>query len=146
MLTIDASEAIAALNAMAMRMANTEPVLAAIGYAETEVIRARIEEGKTTPEGQQWAPWRPWTREERENKGNESQGLLWDTGTLLNSIRHQTDARSVVIGTDVEYAHELQVGRGGPYPMVARPFIGWNEEGAAHAEMLMLHHIQGFSS
>ena len=78
--------------------------------------------------------------EQRSLKGNEAQGLLWDTGTLLHSIRHQTDARSVAIGTDVPYALELQIGRSN---MVARPFVGWESSGMEHAERLMVHYIEG---
>lgn len=148
MLTIDASEAIAALNAMAMRIADAEPVLAAIGYAEVEVIRARIEEGKKSPQGEEWAPWRPWTESERKKKGNTARGLLWDSGNLMDSIRSEVSANGVIIGTDIEYGPELQRGRGpgDPYPMEARPFVGWDEQGKVHAEMLMVHHIQGFAS
>lgn len=143
MITTNIPQVIELLREMAVRMAAPLPAFSAIGHAETAVIRTRIEEGKTTPEGQAWAPWRPWTADEREAKGNADQGLLWDTGTLLNSIRSHTEAKGVSIGTDVPYADELQGGRGGRHPMVARPFIGWDQAGIERAERTMISYLEG---
>ena len=140
MITITATQAIADLNLILARLQNPRPALDAIGAAEAENIRVRIQEGKRSPDGVPWAEWTPFTRAEREAKGNTERGLLWDSGTLLDSIRHQSGAADVVIGTDVDYADELQDGRVG---MRARPFVGWDADGIRHAEMTMMHFLEG---
>lgn len=51
----------------------------------------------------------------------ESQSICpVDTGRLRDSMRYQTDADSVVIGTDVEYAPYVHEGT---YKMEARPYL-----------------------
>jgi phage gpG-like protein len=139
MLTINAAQAIAELNAILARTLNTEPALAVIGRAAVEAARHRIQATKTGPEGNHWTEWRQATRDHREAKGNVGRGLLWDDGTLLDSIHVEQEAGGIEIGSDLEYGAFLQEGT---ERMVARPWLGWDDDLARHAEMTMLHYIE----
>ena len=86
MLTSDFSTAERYLVLMLERLSNLEPALAKIGAQQKTAIQHRIQRSKQTPDGDAWAPWRPWTQASREAKGNAGQGLLWDDGTLLDSV------------------------------------------------------------
>ena len=141
-LTIDMTQALAGLQIIA-RM-NIEPFLAEVGAKETAAIQKRITESKVSPEAEAWSPWRPMTSRLREAKGNAAQGLLWDTGALLNSMRFDVSLFEVAIGTDIRYAQELQEGRAGPQPMAARPFVGWSPADIAGVEFSAIAYIDGF--
>src|SRR5262245_9272653 len=121
MMTIDARQALTELAAMLSRTTNMAPVLSAIGQMQRAKIQARIRDTKIDPDGGPWAPWAPATRAYREGKGNAGQGLLWDTGNLLNNIEVNADPMKVVIGTAVEYGLFLQSGTG---RMPARAYMG----------------------
>lgn len=138
MITIDSTSALLTLGSMLVRILRPEPALSIIGQRAAEGIRRRIQRTKDDPDGNAWAPWRPMTRTRREAKGNAGQGLLWDDGTLLDSIRAQSSDSGVEIGSDVAYAPYLQSGTS---RMEARPFIGWDDDSLRQAETTMLHFI-----
>lgn len=125
MITIDISEAMAGLAVIAARAEDSQPLMEAIGKQQSGEVQQRIQRDKTTPWGASWAPWRPSTQRARERKGNAAQGLLWDKGTLLQSVRFDADTHEIVIGADVPYAGYLQDGTD---RMEARAFLGWNED------------------
>jgi hypothetical protein len=121
--TIDLAQALAGLNRLVAL--NMSPWLTEVGRHEVTQIQHRIRETKGSPDNVQWSPWRPRTYLHRLAAGNIEQGLLWDTGHLLHSIRFEATPDRVEIGTDVSYAKELQEGREN---MRARPFVGWGDE------------------
>ncbi len=133
--TIDLTQALAGLNKLASL--SMQPWLAEVGKFEVGQIQHRIREEKHSPDDEVWSPWKQRTRLHRVAAGNVSQGLLWDSGTLLHSITAKTGPHEVEIGTDVPYARPLQEGRSSPTPMAARPFVGWGDvkylEGSAIA-------------
>lgn len=57
------------------------------------------------------------------------EGCPVDTGRLRNSITHENDSRSVVIGTNVEYGKYVELGT---VRMSSRPFLGPAADG--HSE------------
>ena len=138
MIRMDARAAIAELRAILRRVQRPAPVLAAIGAAQVGRIQRRIAAGKVSPAGVPWSPWKPSTRARRERKGNAGQGLLWDTGTLLHSVRAETFVRGVRIGVEPDYAVYLQEGTG---EMAARPFVGWEPADEDATERLMVHYL-----
>ena len=142
MITIDATEAIAVLNGMAARMANTKPVLAQIGELMASKVMLGIMEGKDDPEGRPWAEWKPRTLRERTIKGNVPLGLLRDQGTLLGSIRVQASKNEVDIGTPMIEGKWLQIGTD---IMAARPFLGWSEADKGMTEQFVANYIEGLS-
>lgn len=121
-ITSDTSAAIAELQAMAGRTANMQPFFAMLGRLQVEAAQTRITTTKTEPIGSPWLPWSAFTRKEREAKGNAARGLLFDTGTLLNSIHAKPTIYGVEIGTELDYAKDLQEG---DLHMPAREFLGW---------------------
>ena len=131
MLSIDVNEALAGIDMMLRRAADPLPVLSRIGASEVENVRARIRGSKTSPWGDSWAPWAPSTRAHREHKGNADQGLLWDDGDLLKSIRYDAQVGAYLggslgvleVGSDMPYAAFLQYGT---EKMPARKFLGWS--------------------
>lgn len=139
MITSNLEPVIAELRAMLARTADMQPALHAIGEMQAESIRARITTMKTSPDGEEWSPWSKRRLKERTEKGNLGQGLLWDTGTLLHSIVVVDDPTSVVIGTPVKYADELQYGRDDMGP---RPFIGWVEDKLPLVEQMLARYVE----
>lgn len=142
MITISADLALAELNGIMARLANPQPVLKSIGDWQAWKVRNRIQETKTDPDGKAWAEWAPFTLEERTEKGNAHQGLLWDTGHLLDSINVESFMDGLNIGTDVDYAEELQNGRSDKPKMPARPFIGWSTDDFIHMENKMAVYLE----
>jgi phage gpG-like protein len=140
MLEIDFGSAMAELDALLARLMDPAPLLEAIGAATVEHARDNITSLKLDPEGEQWAPWMPRTAAARRRKGNASQGLLWDTGTLLDSIHADVAGDLLTVGTPVSYAGYLQ---GGTEKMVARPFLGWSEDALAFAETMAADYLAG---
>jgi phage gpG-like protein len=146
-MTIDLASALAGLNRLAAL--NMSPWLESVGSGMQKEVQNRIRKAKESPGGEVWAPWMPRTRQYREHKGNSGQGLLWDEGTLLNSISFAVDDGAqgdlfgakggVVIGTDVAYAGYLQ---DGTERMAARPFIGWSDAEAAELEFSAVRFIE----
>ncbi len=143
MITVDAAQAIAVLNAMAARMANTQPVLAQIGEFTASKVMLEIMSEKDDPDGHPWAAWMPATRAQREKKGNVGLGLLWDKGTLLGSIRVQASAKEVEIGSTDKVAKFLQEGT---TKMQARPIFGWSAAEQSMTEQFVARYIEGLSS
>lgn len=140
MITTNAAEVIAILRGVAARTANARPALERIAERQASRTMLQIMADKDDPEGREWAPWQPSTRAERERKGNAGLGLLWDEGTLLQSINVQVNAQSMAVGTNSPYAPYLQ---DGTKKMPARPFLGWGAADIEMAERTMLWHIAG---
>lgn len=140
MLTFNLGPAIVGLNGILARIAHPEPALAIIGARARESVRQRIQRTKTDPDGNRWAPWADDTRAEREHKGNAGQGLLWDDGSLLDSIAALADDDSVEIGSPLDYAGYLQ---DGTRRMPARPYLGWTGDDLVQAADTLLHYIEG---
>lgn len=145
MLTFNIDGAIAHVDGMLARMANMQPVMGRIGADQRNEVMDRILDAKHSPDGEAWAPWSPRRLMEREEKGNPSQGLLWDTGTLVHSILARDTAIGVEIGTDVPYAYDLQHGHDGFEHMPPRPFLGWSAEGKQTAEHLVVRYLEGIN-
>jgi len=125
--TFDSAATIAHVRAVIARMHDLVPLYDVVGAYAANKIRDRIQNTKKSPEGDPWAPWKPFTEVSRQYSGNMGQGLLWDTGDLLNSIRFDVDGNfGVEIGTDVHYAVDLHEGIAGKQE--ARPLVGWARE------------------
>lgn len=139
MITSDSKLAIAELQQIAARTANMQPFMAMLAEFEVVSAKTRIAEIKTDPSGSPWAPWSKRRREERIAKGNAEQGLLFDTGTLLNSIYAKSHINGFEVGTDLDYAVDLQ---DGTFDMPARPFLGWTLGEVATAERLAVLFIE----
>ena len=100
----------------------------ALGRVEKQAVEQRIRDLKRTDGGTPWATWRPSTRRARIRKGNAHQGLLWDSGLLLQSVYSRITSRGPgrktlhigVSGPAARYGRYLQHGT---ESMVARPFL-----------------------
>lgn len=105
------------------KVENPRAMMQEIGDIIAEDIKNIIMKRNESPDGKPWAPWRPSTAKARERKGNAKQGLLWDSGRLLRSIKSQVigSHNTVQIGTDIPYAGYLN---NGTSKMSARPFLG----------------------
>ncbi|MGZ3325703.1 MAG: phage virion morphogenesis protein [Xanthobacteraceae bacterium] len=121
-MTIDLEQAIAGLNRLANL--NMSPWMQTVAQSAQASVQQRIRNTKIDPDNTPWSPWRPSTEKHRIKKGNANQGLLWDSGSLLNSIQGQADRDGVSVGTGVSYAGYLQ---DGTERMAARPFMGWTD-------------------
>ncbi len=146
MMTFDDGGAILRLGGILARMANMQPVMAEIGIDQRSEVQDRLIHGKEGPEHEHWDAWAPMTRAERQAKGNVPQGLLWDSGALIQSILSKPSGESVEIGTDIPYAADLQFGHPAPQPMSGRPFLGWSEEGQLRAEHMVVRYLEGINA
>lgn len=140
MLEIELETALMDIGAMLARARNPKPVLAQIGYLELLDAQQRIISTKLTPDHEAWMPWASRTLKERTEKHNTFQGLLWDEGDLLHSLRLIAKNGSVEIGTDLPYAIDLQEGTD---IMPAREFLGWDATEFPAHELLMTEWLEG---
>ena len=140
MFEIDYALAMDELDGMLARLADPAPLLEHIGLYEVAEARERIQRSKDDPLGYAWAPWMPSTAAQRARKGNADQGLLWDTGALLDSITASVAGNTVTIGSAVDYAGYLQDGTD---RMAARPFLGWSADALAFYEHLTSEYLAG---
>ena len=138
MLTADFQPALATLALLRAKIQYPGPGLSIIGQLAAKRVERELETGKHDPDGNAWEPWAASTARARARKGNADRGLLYDTGTLLHSIRTQVGIADVVIGTEVPYAKYLQDGTS---RMPARPFMGWGTAGETEAETAMLAYL-----
>lgn len=120
---IDYREVQQSIGDIRKKLDNPRSMMQEIGDIIVEDIKHRIINTKTSPEDIAWAPWAPGTKKAREKKGNAALGLLYDTGTLLNSITSQVIGghNTLQVGTNVKYAGWLNEGT---EKMPARPFLG----------------------
>lgn len=123
--TIDKAQADQELTALLMRIEDPVPYFEFVGADQVARVQKRIRETKIDPDGKPWTPWAPFTANKRDFAGNFSQGIMWDTGKLLESIEFDIDgAFGVDIGTDVWYAPKHQDGEG---RIPKREIFGWED-------------------
>lgn len=114
----------------------------AIGFAVENQTRARIQDQKSSPQGE---PWKPWTEAyAATRKGGQS--LLQGEGDLLDSLTYNVDSdgEGVEVGSPLEYAAIHQFGgkpgmAPGPAAIPARPYLGLSEDDAAEIEDVVTH-------
>ena len=112
------------------RIEDLIPFYDRVGEYAVLKTRERLHLTKISPDGSHWAPWTLYTLDRRILKGNVGQGLLWDTGALLNDVRFEVDGNfGVSIGTYLEYGLTLQEGI--PGTQEPRPWLGWDENDKA---------------
>lgn len=80
----------------------------------------RIEQTKTTPDGQRWRPWSPIYAATR----SRSNSLLVDTRALLRSLTSISSGEGLLVGSPQPYA---------PHVQRVRPFLGLSKRN--HAEL-----------
>jgi phage gpG-like protein len=97
-------------------------------------VKTRVGVSKLTPEGTPWVPWSPATLRYRQKKNNVNQGLLFDTGKLLNSFKATSGIQTFSVGTDVTYAPFLN---NGTNRMPARKFMGISEQAYKSMEAII---------
>ncbi len=101
-------------------------VLQQVADEEIKLVRNRLANTKTTPDGARWAPWSLATLRQRTRDGTAGRGLLYKTGTLFNSITYKITQATLTIISTAPYAKYLQLGT---TRMPARPFMGWSVAG-----------------
>lgn len=140
-LTLENAAAIAALNGILAKLADPIPYFVYVGAQEKHVIQERITHTKLDPENRPWAPWAEFTDIKRHLKGNTGQGIMWDTGELLNSIRYDIDGTfGLDIGTDVWYAQQHQEGRD---RLPIREILGWEVDLLPHYAQAFVNYLEG---
>lgn len=117
---------------------DTEQLLDAIGAEVSTQTRSRIEDEKTSPDGEPWADHSPAyaaMREPRQKADGEA-GLLELDGHLLESIQQVVEDGQVRVGSNLDYATTQQFGAkarsfGGIAPwgdIPARPYLGLSDD------------------
>lgn len=85
---------------------DTTPLLDAIGAEVESQTRRRIAVDKASPAG---VPWPEWSTEYAKTR-HSGQALMQGVGHLLDSITHQVEGDSVLIGSPLIYAATHQFG------------------------------------
>jgi phage gpG-like protein len=129
MIEIDVSQALDFMNGAINGLANQASFLAEAGKIGKDAVKERIRDTKTDADGRAWQAWMQPTEIHRIARGTASQGLLWESGKLLDSINVKSGFASVQIGTSANYAGFLQAGTN---HMSARPFMGWSAADEDH--------------
>ena len=117
------SPALAGLQArirdVAAGMADTRPLLDALGAELVSQAQRRISEEKESPEGRAWLPW---SRDYAETR-HGGQSLLQSENSLLESLQQAVYPDRVVAGSNLVYAAAQQFG----FPerdLPPRPYLG----------------------
>lgn len=122
------------------RMQDFVPVFDYVGGQVRKDVQERIRDTKIAPDGTPWAPWRPLTERLRHLASNAEQGLLWDSGVLLESIHLAVDGSfELAVGTDVPYSITLQEGVKGSQE--SREFLGWTETEYGMVETAVINYL-----
>ena len=100
-----------------------DAVIKKVAVEEVAATQERIRNSKTDPEGRPWTPWSMATMRQRQKEGNAGQGLLYRTGSLLNSIQYRISNKTLTIFSNVGHGKFHQFGTS---KMDARPFLGWS--------------------
>jgi len=85
---------------------DTTPLLEAIGAEVESQTRRRIAVDKTSPTG---LPWPEWSTDYAKTR-HSGQSLLQGDGHLLDSITHQVEGDSALIGSPLIYVATHQYG------------------------------------
>lgn len=108
--------------------ANTE-LLYAVGAEVESQTRRRLQDEKTSPDGE---PWKELTDNYADRKKG-SGGILELEGDLIDSIDNQVDSGLVEVGSNLIYSAIHQEGGtddmpAGPAAIEARPFLGLSDD------------------
>jgi phage virion morphogenesis protein len=130
------------------------PAMGAIGEYMVGRTRERFDES-TAPDGRRWAPLAEATirAKRRRQKGGQgrtgksiartnasAEDILKDTYLLRDTIAYRPTARDVAIGTPQRYGLHHQYGAP-RRNVVARPFLGANNDDAREIEAIVLDAI-----
>lgn len=106
------------------KLKNPKPLLSRIGQTLVDAAVGRVIGLKEDPQGTPWAPWAASTLKARQKKGNESRGLLYDSGEMVKSINYQIVGNTVEVGVTGPRAQIAMFHQLGTPKMPARPFLG----------------------
>lgn len=128
-ITIDVSSAISAINSSIVNSQQAQNFLQDVVKYGKQEVQKRLQTTKTDPTGALWAPWSVSQAKYRNWRGNASLGILYDTGSLFNSINTSVTGAVGVVETSHRLAAIHQDGRGfNP----VRKFMGWSDENIKH--------------
>lgn len=95
-----------------------------IGAVLESSAQERIEETQKSPNNKRWKAWSPMYASTRHG----GQKILFSTGSLRDSLTHDVEGLSVLVGSNLAYArvHQLggKAGRNNKVNIPARPYLG----------------------
>ena len=141
----DASEALRELRRLIQKCEDPRDALDAVGFEFSQLVDQTFE-AQADPWNRAWKPLSPLTLRLRRKRGRVAKlfsganlvtddagsvvgqvgEILRDTGRLSESITHDFEGDTLVVGTNVEYARHHQLGRKVPY----RPFLPVRQDGS----------------
>ena len=124
----------ARIRRLALGLADTEPLMEALGAELETQTRRRIESERTSPDG---TPWPEWSDEYARTR-HGGHDLLQAEGGLLDSIQSLADADGVETGSNLPYAALHQFG-GEPVgiPVEARAYLGIGPDSEAGLDAIL---------
>ena len=132
----------ARIRRLAAGMADTRPLLEALGAGLESQARRRIEGGGPAPDGSPWPEWNPAYADTRH--GN--QAMLQAGGGLLDSIQSLVGADLVETGSNLAYAALHQFGGTpemppGPAAVPARAYLGISDQDGTELDAVLDAHF-----
>ena len=132
---------------LAAGMADTRPLLEALGAEVESQARRRIDEGGPAPDG---APWEPWSDAYAATRRG-GQRMLVGEGGLLDSIQSLVSGDIAEVGSNLVYAAIQQFGgepdmAPGPAAIPARAWLGVSAEDAAELDALLDDHFSALAA
>ena len=140
MIKVSVKERTQYLQTLLEQLKNPSTALDKIGKKFVESTQRRISTTKESPDGKPWAPWALATLLGRQRRGTTGTGLLYESGTLADSIKHQVQGKQVTVFSDAPYARFLQAGTS---KMPARPFIGFSQNDMSSTEIILRRYLRG---
>lgn len=145
------SPALAGLEArirrLAAGMADTGPLLEALGAEVESQARRRIDEGGPDPDGARWQPWSDAYAATRSG----GQRMLAAEGDLLDSIQSLVSGDIAEVGSNLVYAAIQQFGgtadmAAGPAAIPARAWLGISADDARDLDALLDDHFSSLAA
>jgi phage virion morphogenesis protein len=107
------------LQQLQQRLGDLQPIYRELG--EYLLLSTDIRwEREIDPDGNRWKALTPFTRSQKESLGRIDK-ILQSTGRLRASIRYRANSQKLVVGTNVKYARNHQLGING---VPQRKFLG----------------------
>ena len=132
---------------LAAGLADTRPLLEALGAEVESQSRRRIDEGGPAPDG---APWGAWSDAYAATRRG-GQRMLIDEGGLLDSIQSLVSGDIAEVGSNLIYAAIQQFGgepgmAPGPAAIPARAWLGLSAEDARELDALLDDYFEGLAA
>lgn len=135
-ITLDTTHAIKGLGVIDKKVSDLAPLMRNLAGMLGDITENAFEYEMNPETSEKWANLSLRTILERQQKGYVPIKILVQTGQLAASIHTSTGSNFAQIGTNKDYAYDLQFGKSSKN-LPARPFIGFSPSDAEEMEQMV---------